>query len=307
MPSSPIIVGLARRDDDASPLALARRLAELSDAPLVLVNACLRDTPPPLSAPRFDAAVSDKAAEDLDSVARELDGVDVSTRVRFGSPSGVIHGAAEELGAQAIVVGSTHRGTLGRVLIGDVAVGLLHGSPCTVAVAPRGYDKKAGADWRRIGVAFDGSPESDQALTAAIGLAGRTGGHVWSFTILEPTEYSPAYTAPGWVPSPAYEERRREIAQSIAERALVGVPAGAVASSEVLHGRTVPALADISGELDLLVCGSRGYGALHSVMAGGVSRGLARSAACPLLVVPRRRAERGDDVRALTGEIRSEH
>jgi len=180
----------------------------------------------------------------LERVARGLHGdQDVTIHVADGSPAGVMHRLAGELGAAAVVVGSTHRGAVGRVLIGDVAAGLLHGAPCPVLVAPRGYDA-AGAQLHRIGVAYDGNPESDDAL--------------------------------------------RERAQSTAERALESVPEGMLASSEVLHGRVVPALAGVSHELDLLVCGSRGYGALRSVAAGGVSRGLAHEAACPLLFVPRR-------------------
>ena len=38
------------------------------------------------------------------------------------------------------------------------------------------------------------------------------------------------------------------------------------------------------GDADLLVCGSRGYGALRAVALGGVSRALVNEAACPVLV-----------------------
>ena len=42
-----------------------------------------------------------------------------------------------------------------------------------------------------------------------------------------------------------------------------------------------------SGELDLLVVGSRGYGPLRAVLLGSVSSALVRSAQSPLVVVPR--------------------
>jgi nucleotide-binding universal stress UspA family protein len=42
-----------------------------------------------------------------------------------------------------------------------------------------------------------------------------------------------------------------------------------------------------SRDVDLLVCGSRGYGLLRHVLLGGVSGELLRHAECPLLVVPR--------------------
>ena len=43
----------------------------------------------------------------------------------------------------------------------------------------------------------------------------------------------------------------------------------------------------VSEHLDLLVCGSRGYGPLRAVLLGGVSRRLAAEAQCPVIVLPR--------------------
>jgi nucleotide-binding universal stress UspA family protein len=42
-----------------------------------------------------------------------------------------------------------------------------------------------------------------------------------------------------------------------------------------------------SEHLDLLIMGSRGYGPLRSVLVGGVSGRVMRSAHCPVIVVPR--------------------
>jgi nucleotide-binding universal stress UspA family protein len=288
--SSPIIVGLALREDDTAPLALGGLLADRSDAPLTLACACPREVPAPLPPPHYANAFLDQTGDALEAVAKTLPGGEATTtHAAFGSRAGVLQALAEELDATAIVVGSTHRGDAGRVMMGDVAAGLLHGSTCPVVVAPRGY---AGADLHRIGVAFDGSPESHAALSAAAGLAARTGGTIHCYTVLEPTEVTPVYTTPGWVASPAYEERRLELAQEAAGQALETNPAGTVATSEVLHGPIVATLAQASEALDVLVCGSRGYGALRSVLAGGVSRGLAHRAACALVVVPRRASVR---------------
>jgi nucleotide-binding universal stress UspA family protein len=43
----------------------------------------------------------------------------------------------------------------------------------------------------------------------------------------------------------------------------------------------------VSEHLDLIVCGSRGYGPLRAVLLGGVSRRLAADARCPVIVLPR--------------------
>jgi nucleotide-binding universal stress UspA family protein len=54
-----------------------------------------------------------------------------------------------------------------------------------------------------------------------------------------------------------------------------------------------------SQSVDLLVCGSRGYGPSRAVLLGGVSRRLTAEAHCPVIVLVRE-AERG--LEALIGD-----
>jgi nucleotide-binding universal stress UspA family protein len=176
--TAPIIVGVALRENDAAPLALARLLARLTGAPLLLVTVLPREAPVGFPSPEYASALRDEIAERLRDVARRL-GDGASTRVLDGSPAGAMHELAEEINPAAVVVGSTHRGVVGRLLVGQVATGLLHGTGCPVAIAPRGYDGADGA-LQQIGVAFDGSPEARVALEAGIGLAGRAAR--WSAT-----------------------------------------------------------------------------------------------------------------------------
>jgi nucleotide-binding universal stress UspA family protein len=289
--ASPIIVGLALRDDDAAPLALARQLSQLSGAPLVLAMVVPREAPARFPTPEYAQAIHEDASGKLEAVAAQFSGA--TTVVCDGSRSGALHELAAQQGAAAIVVGSTHRGRLGRLLIGDVGAGLLHGSTCPIAIAPRGYAPENGA-FQRIGIAFDGTPESRSALEAALGIARRTDGFVRSFTVLEPLSWSPSLIRPSVMTTDEYDEVRTESAQRTADQALEARTDGARGASEVMHGPVVPALAGASSELDLLVCGSRGYGAMHLVMAGSVACGLAHDAACPLLVVPREIAQGAD-------------
>jgi nucleotide-binding universal stress UspA family protein len=285
--SSPIIVGVALRDDDAAPLALARRLAELGDVPLVLATALPREAPARFPTPDYSRAIREQTAERLAAAAEQLGAsVRVRTQILDGSPAGELHELSEVLDAAAIVVGSSHRGAVGRLLIGDVGAGLLHGSTRPVMIVPRGYDARPGA-LRRIGVAVDGSRESKAALEAGIGLARRLGGDVHTITVLEPLHWAPSYQWPGPYPSEELNASRAEWAQKVADRALTAIPEGLIGTSEVMHGPAVATLAGASNELDLLVCGSRGYGAARQVLVGSVARGLAHEAACPLLVVPR--------------------
>ena len=79
---SPIVVGLALREDDAAPLALACLLAEHSGAALALATACPREVPAPLPAPHYANAFLDQTADDLEAVARTLEGRETTRDAR---------------------------------------------------------------------------------------------------------------------------------------------------------------------------------------------------------------------------------
>jgi nucleotide-binding universal stress UspA family protein len=71
--------------------------------------------------------------------------------------------------------------------------------------------------------------------------------------------------------------------------AALATAAGATvkAESEVVVGDPADALIALSHEVDLLVCGSRGYGPLRAVLLGGVTHRLMRAAHCPVMILPR--------------------
>ena len=77
---------------------------------------------------------------------------------------------------------------------GTTAERLLHGAPCAVAVAPRGYRS---GPIRRIGVAYNGSPEAEAALHAAEALAVELRAALTVYCVVEPTPPSAAMIAAG--------------------------------------------------------------------------------------------------------------
>jgi Universal stress protein family len=81
-----------------------------------------------------------------------------------------LHDAAAALEAECLVVGSSRRGPIRRVLPGGVGERLLHGAPCAVVLAPRGYSG-AGGGFRRIGVAFVDTADGREALATAVNIA----------------------------------------------------------------------------------------------------------------------------------------
>jgi nucleotide-binding universal stress UspA family protein len=62
---------------------------------------------------------------------------------------------------------------------------------------------------------------------------------------------------------------------------------GVAVEAEVQVADPADALVRISGHVDVLVCGSRGYGPVRSVLLGGVSGRVVNAARCPVLVLPR--------------------
>lgn len=236
----------------------------------------------------FRAVLDEALAPGFDRI-KERWGAGVKTRTIPGpTPAGALHDLALSEGARAIVAGSARRGPIGRTLAGSVSDSLMYGSPCPVAIVPRGYADEADRPdaLRNIAVAFDGSDEADQALLAAVALTERTGGRLTVIGVVDPVRQS---YGSGW-PAVLYEEleqAERDFIQDQVDEAVAKLPADLGAATLVLRGRPAETLAEASGDYDLLVAGSRAYGPIKRTVLGSTARQLVQSAACPVLVVPR--------------------
>lgn len=208
---------------------------------------------------------------------RERLGVRATTVVLVDrSVPGGLRSVVARYGADLLVVGCTHRGRSGRVLLGDDALRSMNGARCAVAIAPRCVSAATG--WRTIAVGDDGSPESALALAAARGLATRFGATVRDCTVVGPASLGYRALAnmdlTDAIAIRVSKERRR-----LAGHAGVQV--------EVLEGDAGEALAELGHEVDLLVIGSRGQGPWGRLVCGSTGEYLARHATCPVLVLPR--------------------
>lgn len=280
-----IIVGYdgSERGDEA--VALAEVLRDPRHGSLLLTTA---SPPIPVPAPPFVVAGPDvrDTAEDLLSEARaKLEGrVPVRTLSVPDAPARALTETAEREHADLVVIGSTHRGTVGRVLAGTVAERLLHGAPCAVAIAPRGYE---GGDIRRIGVAYEGSPEAEAALRAAEALALELDAELTVYCVVEPPPATDSVIAAGtgaeW-PSVTAKQHGRQLLYYVADHA----PRGLKLETLLLHGHAAEQIARRSaGLVDVLFAGSRGYGPLRRALLGTVSGALVRDAGCPVVITSR--------------------
>ena len=269
----PIVVGVEQSERSRDAVALARTLARAAGTRLILAGVYARDA-------RADAQST------FERIARPLGGVRAELRaIPCTSVSRGLQQLAAEEGALAIVVGPSHRGRVGRIVPGSVGTRLLHGAPCPVAVAPSGYWGGGQPPIRRIGVGYEGSPESAEALDAAIGLATCTGAAVRVLGVVEPAAITAA------VPSGlGYVEREESTRADLTEglqHAIDRAAAPVEIAGEIADGYADDELARLSHDVDLLICGSRGHSPLGSVMLGSVSAGVLRKTRSPVLIVPR--------------------
>jgi nucleotide-binding universal stress UspA family protein len=199
------------------------------------------------------------------------------------TPSVALVGLAEREGAGTLVVGSPHRGRVGRALLGSVAHHVLHHSPCEVVVAPRGYAERERRGIAKIAVAYDGTEEAQTALRRAEALARETGAALHLIVAEDPVvagiedgrEFSPKTNAP-----------------AVLKEALASVPSSIEATGETLNpgwrqlsDSIAAAIADAcKDDIDVLVAGTRKP--LDRFLLGSVTNHLIDLAPCAVLVVP---------------------
>jgi nucleotide-binding universal stress UspA family protein len=166
-----VVVGVDGRSGGRDAVALAMQLAA-GDARITLAHVC-GGTVMGGRASALAVPLEREASEQLLARAAADAGVHAGTEVVYECSVGRgLHELADQVCADLLVVGSTRHALLGRVLMGDDARAAFNGAPCAIAIAPRGYTETQ-HDLRKLGVGYDGSAESEHALTVALELASR--------------------------------------------------------------------------------------------------------------------------------------
>lgn len=269
-----IVLGFDGTEQAYDALALGLLLARAGSGTLVPVFVIPRQPPFDKQTHEYVELVRARTHNVLESVRRALpENVAAESRsIDSGSPARGLHEAAEEEDASLIVIGSTHRGPLGRVLIGSTGELLLSATPCAVAVAPHGFRDRKQDSIGVVGVGLSGSDESREALAIATGLARASGARVRGVAVTE--DFAHARHPHADVPS----------APELEQALHVGVEDAEMVS---LTGDPSDQLANAAADLDVMVVGSRGYGPMRHALLGSVSAKLMRNCPAPLLVVPR--------------------
>jgi nucleotide-binding universal stress UspA family protein len=280
-----VIIGYEPSEEGRDAVALGAELAAALELEPVVAHAItLPDEV--LAETELRTALRASADADLAEIASAFPDLEAEARsLASSSAPRALHDLAVETDAAALVVGSTGRGRVGRVLPGSTAERLLHGAPCAVAVAARGY-AATGSRLLRLGVAFDGSPEASIALRAGVTLARRCNSTLTLLTIA-PTAGLAESATPSPVAAAGYESQHERRSQKTLDAGVSRVPDDLPVRGHLMHGAPGESLVEVSEDFDLILVGSRGYGPLRSTLLGSTSRRLFDASACSVMALPR--------------------
>jgi nucleotide-binding universal stress UspA family protein len=281
MPPAPVLAAFDPVTRDGAPVRFAAAVAGYTGAPLLVASVFAGDARVDrLAAGQLAEEPTEERTDALAVLVRELRaaGSDAD-ELELGATSaarGLTIGA-EQTGAGLVAVGSAARARTGRVEAGSTAERLLSGAPCAVAVVPIGWTGPPAPD--TVGVGFVDTDDGREALQGAHALADRSGARLRVLCAVRP---------PAWMLAGAsFDEVAAELRTDAEEaaHASTGALLGAAVDIDVEVAEPDDVLIGVSGEVGVLVCGSRGYGPRRAALLGGVTRRLVAGAGCPVIVV----------------------
>jgi nucleotide-binding universal stress UspA family protein len=150
------------------------------------------------------------------------------------------------------------------------------------------YDQVGGGGgpFRRVLVAWDGSPDSVTALKTAAALAGR-GGHVVALAVLRDHPHLEGGAAREGGESEEASRMREDFAQALAS--LTARPRARIDLHTIVGQRAGPSLCGYAAEygFDLLVLGRHGDGGVLHPRLGRVAETAVKASKVPVLLVSR--------------------
>lgn len=279
-----IVVGDDGSEGGQDAAVLAAAIARATGAGVTLLQA----VPPALiPSPGYtDRHTLTRDANKQLSAHRRLFAPEAITDVFVDSqPSRALIQYAQDWHADLIVIGSNRRAADGHSAISRTGRTLVERAPAALAIAARGLHERE-FRFTTVAVGYDGRAESELALSFADQIAAGADAElqIHGFAM----ERVPPFTTDGWIPAEALDELR-----DLDRNATLDVCRAAVAQTaarsrpEAAVGDPGYGLRDVSQHVDLMVIGSRRWGAVARLVLGGVGETLASDCGASLLITNR--------------------
>src|SRR3954462_6050517 len=272
--SKPIIVGYDPATSDRAPVNFGVAAARFTGAPLIVASVGAARHRQDAGQQDEDLVLDATQARDEAERALEAEGISVECRALTGtSAARALHETSEAEDAGLLVVGSTRRASVGRLVPGSTAERLMHGAPCPIAIVPPEWQEGGGL--HTVRVAYVDSEEGREALRGAHALAKRAGAQLRVLAAVKAGLGMHSETEAG---TPGrrgkeFEEVEGELrlsTESALRRATEGLE-GVEIQTDAFVEDPADVLIRVSEHLDLLVCGTSAYGPVRAVLLGGVS------------------------------------
>jgi nucleotide-binding universal stress UspA family protein len=235
---------------------------------------------------RHDAVLQETGESRLDDMAGQFAsafGIRVEAASRIGRPHQEIAEHAVATGAALVVVGARGENSLLDLLLGSTASRLVRLAAYPVLLVR----KPADGPYRKVLAAVDFSPVSAEVVRQALALAGGAPMDVLHVLGSEVERHLRKAKLAGLDVKEWLDRRRAEAARQI-DALLASIEGASAVGRRFLPGLASAAICqDIeSNAVDLVVLGRHGYGGgLQDWMLGSVSKDVAFSTACDVLLI----------------------
>ncbi len=247
---------------------------------------------PEVLPPHLEGAVREAAEAKLREVALGLAerGLRVETKLEAGDPGSRIVAAAEEAGADLVVVGTMGLSGFKHLLLGSTAESVVR--HCPVPVLTIRPDRERGvSDVRVVLVPTDFSEHADHAIDELVRLFG--GRNEGVQVVLVHVHHLPVVLEPLFgdlrvVPA-SFEDIARELRKDMEPAAERLRKAGFEVRTQIHEGDPAPLLTELAAaeSADLVAMGTRGRTGLTHLLLGSTAGRVVQHAPCPVLTVRR--------------------
>lgn len=279
----PVVVGVDGSEADRAAIPYGAGEARRHRSDLVLVHVIPTFVPINPAMPVLEADLRVMGQEVLtraaDVARTHLDGDSPQTTLREGSRAAELLHQAET--AQLLVLGSTPRSRVERLVTGSILAGVASRAACPVIAVPQDWSPTS--EPRPVVAGVKSVDQSQALLDRAVQIAAASRSrlilvHAWEF----PVQYDDVFRSRGMGDEVA-KGMREALEHSVAGLA-DDVPEVPI-QIRVVHGQPARVLQLMSDEADLILL-TRRPRAFPRGHLGGTGRALLRSAHCPVEVLP---------------------